>query len=81
MPERLPSHLQLALAAVPVFTNDGKLDLAELESLLAKALADHRLDDEEKRVLANVIDRAESDGVTPDVQTRIDGIRREHLGG
>jgi hypothetical protein len=81
MPERLPSHLQLALAAVPVFTNDGKLDLAELESLLAKALADHRLDDEEKRVLANVIDRAESDGVTPDVQTRIDGIRREHLAG
>lgn len=38
MPERLPSHLQLALAAVPVFTNDGKLDLAELESLLAKRL-------------------------------------------
>ena len=81
MPERLPSHLQLALAAVPVFTDDGKLDLAELESLLAKALADHRLDDEEKRVLANVIDRAEADGVTPDVQARIDGIRREHLAG
>lgn len=81
MPERLPAHLQLALAAVPVFTNDGKLDLAELESLLAKALADHRLDDEEKRVLANVIDRAEADGVSPDVQARIDGIRREHLVG
>lgn len=81
MPERLPAHLQLALAAVPVFTNDGKLDLAELESLLARALADHRLDDEEKRVLANVIDRAEADGVSPDVQARIDGIRREHLAG
>ncbi len=81
MPERLPAHLQLALAAVPVFTDDGKLDLAELESLLAKALADHRLDDEEKRVLANVIDRAEADGVSPDVQVRIDGIRREHLAG
>lgn len=79
MPERLPAHLQLALASVPVFTNDGKLDLTELESLLARALADHQLDDEERRVLANVFARAEADGVTPDVQARIDEIRREHL--
>ncbi|MGY1408042.1 MULTISPECIES: hypothetical protein [unclassified Luteimonas] len=79
MPERLPTHLQLALAAVPIFTNDGKLDLAELDSLLAKALADHQLDDEEKRVLANVIDRAEADGVDADVQARIAQIRGEHL--
>lgn len=81
MPERLPAHLQLALAAVPVFTDDGRLDLAELESLLAKALADHQLDDEEKRVLANVIDRAEADGVEADVQARIAQIRQEHLAG
>lgn len=79
MPERLPAHLQLALASVPVFTDDGRLDLAELESLLALALADHRLDDDEKRVLANVLDRAEADGVDAGVQARIARIRSEHL--
>jgi len=81
MPERLPAHLQLALASVPVFTDDGRLDLAELESLLALALADHRLDEDEKRVLGNVLDRAEADGVGADVQARIEAIRREHLAG
>ena len=81
MPDRLPSHLQLALASVDVFTDDGKLDLTEPESLLAKALADHRLDDDEKRVLGNVMDRAEAGGVAVDVQARIDRIRREHLAG
>ena len=55
--------------------------LTELESLLAKALADHRLDDDEKRVLGNVMDRAEAGGVAIDVQARIDRIRREHLAG
>lgn len=78
MPECLPAHLQLALASVPVFTDDGRLDLAELESLLALALADHRLDDDEKRVLGNVLDRAERDGVDAVVLARIRQIRRDH---
>ncbi|TDK19546.1 hypothetical protein E2F46_16585 [Luteimonas aestuarii] len=81
MPERLPPHLQLALASVPVFTNDGKLDLGELERLLALALADHVLDDDEKRVVANVLDRAEADGVDADVLLRIQEIRSEHALG
>jgi hypothetical protein len=79
MPERLPQHLQLALAAMPVFSDDGRLDLAELESLLSRALADHQLDDDEKRVLANVLDRAEADGVDGEVAARIAEIRRQHL--
>lgn len=78
MPERLPSHLQLALASVPVFTEDGRLDLAEVERLLALALADHRLDDDEKRVLGNIFARATGDGVDAEVQARIDAIREAH---
>ena len=77
MPERLPSHLQLALASVPVFTDDGRLDLAEVERLLALALADHRLGDDEKRVVRNIFARATADGVDADVQARIDAIREE----
>lgn len=80
--ERLPPHLKLALATIPAFTDDGKLGLDELEQLLALALQDGAIDDEEKRVLRNVLDRAEADGVAPDVLARIQQVRAQHaLGG
>lgn len=76
--DRLSPHLKLALATIAVFTDDGTLDLAELDRLLALAEQDGTVDDEEKRVLANVLDRAEKDGVAPDVQARIAQIRQRH---
>ena len=78
MPNRLPDHLQLALAAIPAFTDDGRLSLDELDRLLALALRDHAIDADEKRVLANVLDRAERDGVDTDVLARIRRVRGEH---
>ncbi len=74
----LQPHLQLALASIAVFTDDGRLDLAELDSLLTLASKDGVVDDEEKRVLANILTRAERDGVAPDVQARIDAVRKAH---
>ena len=41
-------------------------------------LADHQLDADEKRVLANVFERAEADGVDTDVLARIGQLRSEH---
>ncbi len=80
--DRLPPHLKLALATIPAFTDDGKLGLHELHQLLALALQDGAIDDEEKRVLANVLNRAEADGVAPEVLTRIQQVRTQHaLGG
>ena len=78
MPHRLPDHLQLALAAIPAFVDDGRLSLEELEHLLALALRDQTIDDDERRVLANILDRAERDGVDADVQARIDEVRATH---
>lgn len=78
MPHRLPDHLQLALAAIPAFVDDGRLSLDELEHLLALALRDAVIDDEERRVLENILDRAERDGVDADVQTRIAQVRSAH---
>lgn len=80
--DRLPPHLKLALASIPAFTDDGRLGLGELEQLLALALQDEVIDAEEKRVLANVLDRAEADGVDPEVLARIRQVRAQHaLGG
>lgn len=75
MPNRLPDHLQLALAAIPAFSDDGRLSLEELEQLLALALRDEVIDEDERRVLANVLDRAERDGVDPNVFERIRQVR------
>ncbi|MEF3083241.1 hypothetical protein V3391_13590 [Luteimonas sp. SMYT11W] len=78
MPHRLPDHLQLALAAIPAFTDDGRLSLDELEHLLGLALRDEVIDAEEQRVLGNILDRAERDGVDADVLARIQQVRGAH---
>lgn len=76
--DRLAPHLKLALASIVVFTDDGRMDLAELERLLTVAQEDGDVDDEEKRVLANILARAEKDGVSADVQARIAEVRLQH---
>ena len=43
--------MQLALAAIPAFSDDGRLSLEELEQLLALALRDEVIDEDERRVL------------------------------
>lgn len=75
---KLPSHHEIAVASIHVFSDDGRLDLAELEKLLALALRDEVVDEDEKRVLGNILTRAERDGVEPDVQARIDQARQQH---
>jgi hypothetical protein len=78
MTDKLRPHHALAIASIPVFTDDGRLDLGELEGLLALALRDEVVDEDEKRVLANILTRAERDGVDAEVQTRIGEIRRRY---
>lgn len=75
---KLNHHLKLALASIQVFTDDGRMDCEELDKLLAVALADGVVDDEEKRVLANILARAEKDGVDAEVQARIREVRLQH---
>ena len=78
---KLRSHHEIAITSIHVFTDDGRLDLAELEKLLALALRDEVVDEDEKRVLANILTRAERDerdGVAADVQTRIDQVRQQY---
>ncbi len=75
---KLRSHHEIAISSIHVFSDDGRLDLAELEKLLALALRDEVVDEDEKRVLANILTRAERDGVAADVQTRIDQVRLQY---
>jgi hypothetical protein len=78
MTGKLRSHHEIAIASIHVFTDDGRLDLAELEKLLALALRDEIVDEDEKRVLANILTRAERDGVDAEVLARIAEVRRQY---
>ena len=72
------SHLDIALASIPVFSNDGLLDLAELERLLALAERDGTFDDDEKRVLGSIFRQAEQTALDAGVAARIAEVRRTH---
>ncbi|BAW00238.1 hypothetical protein [Lysobacter enzymogenes] len=72
------SHLVIALASIQVFTNDGTLDVAELQNLLDLALRDQTIDEDEKRVLGNIFKQAELGSLDPEVQRRIAEARQQH---
>lgn len=76
--DRLQPHLKLALDSITVFTDDGRMDLSELDRLLAQAQADGTVDDEEKRVLGNILRRAEQDGLDAQTLARVAEVRQKH---
>lgn len=75
---RLDSHLEIAAASVRVFANDGTLDMGELEHLLAVALRDGGVNDDERRVLGNILNRVGQREVTPAVWKRITEVRAQY---
>ena len=72
------SHLAIALASIPAFLDNGRLDAAELQNLLDLALRDQAIDDDEKRVLGNIFKQAELGELDAEVKLRIDLARRQH---
>jgi len=73
------SYIEIAWNAIKVFSNDGTVDEGELNFLLGLAMRDQRIDDDEKRVLAGIFDRAEaSDNLPARVRERILAVREQH---
>ena len=64
-------YLEMAFHSITCFTNDGKLDLAELNRIVAIAEADGVVDDNEKRVLKGIIGRVRPQEVDGALQARI----------
>jgi len=50
-------HLEIAYKSIELFANDGTLNEAEFNQLLDIALRDGEVNDEEKRVLSNILNR------------------------
>ncbi len=72
------SHIEIAYSSIRVFSDNGQLDLGELNFLLGLALRDSIIDADEKRVLQKVFSQAEQGKLAPLVKDRIAEARRQH---
>ncbi len=71
-------HIELAYSSIKVFTDDGKLDMGELNYLMGVALADGQITDDEKRVLGNIFKRVNEKNASPVVLDRIAELKKLH---
>ena len=72
------SHIEIAYSSIRVFSDNGQLDLGELNFLLGLALRDQVVDEEEKRVLSKIFVQAELGRLAPLVKDRIALARKQH---
>lgn len=73
------SYTEIAWSAIKVFADDGTLDEGELNFLLGLALRDKMVDEDEKRVLKSIFERAESSSsLAAKVRERIASVRKQH---
>ena len=73
------SYTEIAWGAIKVFSDDGTIDDGELNFLVGLALRDQVVDEDEKRVLKGIFDRAESSNtLAPKVRERIQAVRTQH---
>lgn len=64
-------YLEMAFHSIRCFTDDGRLDLGELNRIVAIAEADGTVDDNEKRVLQGILGRVREAEVDAAMQARI----------
>jgi len=70
-------YLELTYRSITCFTDDGKLDVNELENLVEIAMRDGVVDDNEKRVLRNIIERLGERDLTPEMMDKIHQLRAD----
>lgn len=68
-------YLEITFRSIQCFADDGKLDINELDSLVDIALKNGVIDDNEKRVLRNIIARLEDIDLTSEMRSKIQDLR------
>lgn len=72
------SHMDIAIASIQCFADDGTLDLNELNFLLGLALRDNYVDDKEKEVLSDIFAKVTKNDVEEKVWNRILEIKEKY---
>lgn len=75
----MSNHLRIATASISCFTDDGTLNVREVEYLLSIALEDdNQVDKEEARVLNNVFSKISRTDVDDATWDRIQQARKKY---
>jgi hypothetical protein len=69
-------YLEMTFRSIECFSNDGKLDADELMSIANIALRDGQVDENEKRVLKNIVDRLNPAELNDELKEKIDGLTK-----
>jgi len=67
-------YLEMTFRSIECFSNDGKLDAQELGSILKIAERDGHFDENEIRVLKNIISKIKPEEIDEAMQKKLDEI-------
>ena len=79
MAKECRDYLEMTFKSIQCFANDGKLLVNELEKLVDIALRDGVVDDNEKRVLGQIISRLTPSELSGDMIEKIEEIKQKYL--
>lgn len=72
-------YLEMTFHSINCFADDGTLDVNELNQILAIALKDGIVDDNEKRVLTNIIGRLNESELEGELLSKVEEVKAEFL--
>ena len=70
-------YLEIAFRSITCFSGDGKLDANELDKLLSIAEKDNHIDDNEKRVLNNILTRIAPSDIDDALYKKMQEVKRK----
>ena len=65
---------EMMFRTIKCFSNDGRLDVNDLNQIVKIALADGVVDDAERKVLKEIIFNLTSSDLTPEMWTRVEQL-------
>ena len=71
-------YLEMTFHSINCFANDGRLDVEELNQIVSIALKDGIVDDNEKRVLSNIIGRLKEHELDGELAAKVTQLRLEY---
>ena len=70
-------YLEMTFHSINCFADDGTLSVNELDQIVSIALKDGVIDDNEKRVLQNIVGRLKESELTGALKDRVAQLRQE----
>ena len=67
-------YLEMAYRSIECFSNDGTLKVDELKQIVDIATRDGVVDENEKRILRNIVKRLKPEELTPEIRQALDRL-------